>query len=734
MKYFKYTFLLLLSICSKVNAQDIITKTDNTEFKGKIIEISNTELRYKKFENLDGPTVVLPIVEVKSIKYPNGLVENYNNQNQKTGNTEKSFTTIQTSGLSSGFTNKDEAKNEFDKNGIKQGKWIEYLTTDGGYNFIDLPNQVTASYYRLLIYKDGNYNGIERLYEMNDKLVMETDYNKGRGIHKTYYANGNLQNEMPFLNGKIDGIWKMYYDNGKPLAENTFVNGERNGSQKTFGKDGNISRNEFITATKEPKKEILPDKIVGDKQNGLTKTYYNNGKLKSETMYMNGMINGISKTYNENEQLISEIPFTDNKMNGTSKVYYASGKLKNETPYLNNIMNGSVKFFYENGQLQTETKYSNGKIIDGVSHATYYETGGIASAMKYLNNEVVGNISFYKNGNVLTEVEMTNLKMNGMYKTYYESGKLMSERPYIDNKVTGIEKRYSEETGHVITETTWKNSEIIGTKDYEDWIQDGTLVKLYKSGVVYSETQFTNGKKNGYDRIYYEGGQIEFQSFYVNGVQKGETKLYRQKKKNMTEADLQKHKELMKAVRKSMIADLKNPSKWVEFGATVGQAVQQNTALNNMTKNTNTETISAYTQIVQNNYDNKLSSVDALNKNNQILESSSINNSQIKPESVASSTATSSGKDGNSPEAKACAKEAQRQYETTTEYHNFFDNRNNIESAKLRNGELAKAKQAEILLTNCGQYLNDQEKNMLKSLIENCKKTANDLKGNTIEH
>lgn len=89
MKHLTLFLLFLSAFINCINAQDIITKIDNTEIKAKIIEISTTELRYKKFEYLEGPTIVLPVKDVKNIKYPNGSIENYNitntNEDKKSG-------------------------------------------------------------------------------------------------------------------------------------------------------------------------------------------------------------------------------------------------------------------------------------------------------------------------------------------------------------------------------------------------------------------------------------------------------------------------------------------------------------------------------------------------------------------------------------------------------------------------------------------------------------------------
>ena len=38
-------------------SQDLITKKDGTDIEAKILEVSNTELKYKKLDNIDGPVL-----------------------------------------------------------------------------------------------------------------------------------------------------------------------------------------------------------------------------------------------------------------------------------------------------------------------------------------------------------------------------------------------------------------------------------------------------------------------------------------------------------------------------------------------------------------------------------------------------------------------------------------------------------------------------------------------------
>lgn len=56
-------------------AQDKILKKDNTSIDATVLEISQTEIKYKKFSNPTGPTYVVPKSEVNMITYGNGEKE-----------------------------------------------------------------------------------------------------------------------------------------------------------------------------------------------------------------------------------------------------------------------------------------------------------------------------------------------------------------------------------------------------------------------------------------------------------------------------------------------------------------------------------------------------------------------------------------------------------------------------------------------------------------------------------
>lgn len=68
----KILIILACSLSVISNAQDIITKTNGDELKAKVTEITKDEIKYKRFDNPEGPVFILNRNEVFMIKYENG--------------------------------------------------------------------------------------------------------------------------------------------------------------------------------------------------------------------------------------------------------------------------------------------------------------------------------------------------------------------------------------------------------------------------------------------------------------------------------------------------------------------------------------------------------------------------------------------------------------------------------------------------------------------------------------
>jgi hypothetical protein len=66
------TLCLSFIFCGAINAQDKMLLKNGEELDVKVTEVTSTEIKYKNFDNLTGPTRIVYRSEVFSVKYENG--------------------------------------------------------------------------------------------------------------------------------------------------------------------------------------------------------------------------------------------------------------------------------------------------------------------------------------------------------------------------------------------------------------------------------------------------------------------------------------------------------------------------------------------------------------------------------------------------------------------------------------------------------------------------------------
>ncbi|MGN6213958.1 hypothetical protein [Parafilimonas sp.] len=67
-------------------AQDTITLKNSDDIKAKVLEVTTTEIKYKKFENLNGPTYSILKSDILLIRYENGTKDIFNEEKNNNGN------------------------------------------------------------------------------------------------------------------------------------------------------------------------------------------------------------------------------------------------------------------------------------------------------------------------------------------------------------------------------------------------------------------------------------------------------------------------------------------------------------------------------------------------------------------------------------------------------------------------------------------------------------------------
>ncbi len=104
-------------------------------------------------------------------------------------------------------------------------------------------------------------------------------------------------------------------------------------------------------------------KIVNNLPEGLWRSYYASGHLKSSVNYKNGKINGAAFFYfddgKETKQV--EIGFKDDVKQGKYQEFYDNGAQKATLFYEQGNLHGDAEFYHTTGKIKIKGKYKNGK-------------------------------------------------------------------------------------------------------------------------------------------------------------------------------------------------------------------------------------------------------------------------------------------------------------------------------------------------------------------------------------
>jgi antitoxin component YwqK of YwqJK toxin-antitoxin module len=187
--------------------------------------------------------------------------------------------------------------------------------------------------------------------------------------------------------------------------------------------------------------------------------------------------NALLKCYYPDGQLQTEISHADNEI---SLIYfYANGFKKHQTNYLNRKLNGKCQLWHTNGQLNEYTDYNENVRR---SKRSYFPSGNIKMIENYHDDGKGKSVKlWYDNG----QVEFENNE-DGKSFSYSKTGLITSK---------SIREGFLNEGGNLIT---W------------DYSEDGQIQKETKK-------YYVNGLLHGYERSFYETGEIKREVDYTNG-------------------------------------------------------------------------------------------------------------------------------------------------------------------------------------------------------------------------
>lgn len=234
---------------------------------------------------------------------------------------------------------------------------------------------------------------------------------------------------------------------------------------------------------------------------------------------------------NRTTQKLQEGTYLKGKKEGIWKSYYVNGNIKSEISYIQGKKKGDARIFYENGNIAEEGTWMVDKWVG--KYKSYYRNGKLSYLWNYndLGTRSGYQQYFYENGNIKIEGEWQEGKEQGVIKEYYETGALRVERNFSSGKCeTSTIKIYSENETVTSVETDVKENNVLSENSNSDTIiiEAGDTLEIFSGNGIHvfynknkqteKEGEFTSGiLTNGKHYIYDDVGKLIKTAVYKQG-------------------------------------------------------------------------------------------------------------------------------------------------------------------------------------------------------------------------
>ncbi len=328
-----------------------------------------------------------------------------------------------------------------------------------------------------------NYQNIDFLspqpYQKVLRVFHKTAKETSRSAVTTYHSNGQLWQYLEIENGRAHGLFREWHPNGKLRLEVYVI-------------EGTADINEAAQ--------------LGWIFDGESHVWNDEGNLLAKINYTKGSLEGLALHYYPNGKIEKEIPYVKNGMHGTMNTFDEQGLTLEKIHYENGLRQGESIAYWDENALQYQENYDKGLLLEG---KYYTETGNLFSEIK--GGE--GIQALFKNGVLSSTVEFRQGKPEGKIELFAPEGHILSSYHILEGKKQGEEKEYYpfSKPPQVRLSLNWK----------EDVIQ-GVVKTWYENGVLESQRDFNNNKKNGLSFAWFkEGGLMLMEEYEDDLLMKG---------------------------------------------------------------------------------------------------------------------------------------------------------------------------------------------------------------------
>lgn len=240
----------------------------------------------------------------------------------------------------------------------------------------------------------------------------------------------------------VEGKKELFAQFEKELTENSLDEkikkiiseaAEKKDSEYPFDEEKELEEIFEIIEKKESFKSNNNKKAQFNREDGLFKEHYDNGRLKIKGKYLNELRDGVWEFYYSNEQVAVRCGFKKDLRNGKWEEFYWNGIKKSFESFLNDKLDGEVRTYYPNGKIKNSCRYQKGEFYGPVYF--YNKKGDLSKKEYYFNNKLHS-----KEEAVIFLKKAIELNPNNFLNYYLKGNLLMSEYSTLNTAIADYTK------------------------------------------------------------------------------------------------------------------------------------------------------------------------------------------------------------------------------------------------------------------------------------------------------
>lgn len=288
--------------------------------------------------------------------------------------------------------------------------------------------------------KTWQFDGISKAWDENGVLLAEIQYLKGvlSGFTTHYHPNGKVWKSIPFSNNLIDGTFIIFLDNGEIFQKGEYKNGLKHGLSYRYWNGGAVAAEESYNQGRLMKADYYDfnDNLIAQIENGNgLRATFGKDSLSELQEYKDGLQEGAVKIFARNGQLVRMHHMKNNLKHGEEIHYYPQKNTKGpllpkmSLMWIQGKLQGHAKTWFDNGVMENQREMSENE-KNGLSTA-WYRNGQLMMIEEYEEGKLKRG-DYYRQGEKQPVSEVLDGK--GIVTLFDHEGNFLRKVNYLNGK------------------------------------------------------------------------------------------------------------------------------------------------------------------------------------------------------------------------------------------------------------------------------------------------------------